>query len=160
MLPVIGRRSPLIDSTEKKVAAHPRPAFLPRDLNEEWDLIIGSHFNVLLAGTVSATQAVLEQLRTHLCEPLQEYRAQPGELVPEPQEGTFFLLEADRLDSRQQEQLLEWLGRAEEGGRVQVVATTSEPLFSLVEAGAFLASLYYRLNVVRMDLTESGDHLP
>jgi DNA-binding NtrC family response regulator len=35
----------------------------------------------------------------------------------------------------------------------------SEPLFSLAENRAFLADLYYRLNVVRMDLTSSGERL-
>jgi len=43
---------------------------------------------------------------------------------------------------------------------VQVVSTSSEPLFPLVETGAFLANLYYRLNVVRMNVMSSGETLP
>jgi transcriptional regulator of acetoin/glycerol metabolism len=39
---------------------------------------------------------------------------------------------------------------------VQVISTTSRPLFSLVERGAFLRELYYKLNVVRIDLIGVG----
>ena len=44
--------------------------------------------------------------------------------------------------------------------RVQIISTVSEPLFTLVEAGTFLADLYYRLNIVRMDLTPSSEANP
>jgi len=40
---------------------------------------------------------------------------------------------------------------------VQVVSTTSEPLFPLVQTGAFHPDLYYKLNVVLMDLLSVGE---
>jgi DNA-binding NtrC family response regulator len=53
------------------------------------------------------------------------------------------------LTAADQQRLLRWL---ESGERSQVLSTTSEPLFSLVERGQFLANLFYRLNVVRLDV--------
>ena len=38
-------------------------------------------------------------------------------------------------------------------GRARVVSTASESLFATVESGAFNDALYYRLNVVTIDLT-------
>ena len=43
-------------------------------------------------------------------------------------------------------------------GTVQVIATTSEPLFPLVERGAFLDVLYYRLNILRVEVPCVGGH--
>jgi transcriptional regulator of acetoin/glycerol metabolism len=37
---------------------------------------------------------------------------------------------------------------------VQVVSTSSTPLFPRVERGEFLNRLYYQLNVVYLDLTD------
>jgi len=137
-------------------AVRQRPIFLPFDLHAEWDLAIRARSNLLLAGSLSATDAMLAALKPHLRAPLRQYEPKTGEPVPQPREGTLVLLEVDRLDAKQQAQLVRWLDRFEERRRVQVVSTTAEPLFSLVEAGAFLASLYYRLNIVRMDVTASG----
>ena len=58
------------------------------------------------------------------------------------------------MDVNQQAQLFRWLDQFEQ--QVRVVSTTSEPIFLLVQAGAFLADLYYRLNIVLFDLTSSS----
>ena len=99
---------------------------------------------------------MLVALRPHLLMPLRQCKPRVGVAVPQPREGTLVLHDVGRLDGRQQAQLLQWLDRFDERQRVQVVSTTSEALFSLVEAGTFLAKLYYRLNVVRMDVTPLG----
>jgi hypothetical protein len=60
--------------------------------------------------------------------------------------GTLILEEAHRLSEPDQAHLLAWLN---DGGRmVQVLTTSSRPLFPLVEAASFLEPLYYRLNRV------------
>jgi DNA-binding NtrC family response regulator len=51
-------------------------------------------------------------------------------------------------------QLLEWLEKRV--GRTQIVSTTSESLLPQVESGAFNDILYYRLNTVHVDVTESA----
>jgi hypothetical protein len=136
-----------------EMAARQRPVFLPSHLRAEWDAVSQGHQNVLLVGQPSATNEMVVALTPHLREPLQRYSPAQGLPVPEPAEGTLVLLEVARLDGKQQARLVQWLDQFDQRVRVQVVSTTSKPLFSLVESGAFLADLYYKLNVVRIDLT-------
>jgi DNA-binding NtrC family response regulator len=60
------------------------------------------------------------------------------------------LHEVGMLEGDDQLRLLEWLETRPR--RVQIVSTTSSPLMPKVEAGTFNDSLYFRLNVVRIDL--------
>ena len=92
-----------------------------------------------------------------LGEPLQRYSPKAGVPVPQPSDGTLILLEVARLNVKQQTDLLRWLDEFDQRSHVQVISTTSKPLFSLVEKGAFLADLYYKLNVVRIDLIGSAN---
>lgn len=132
----------------EKNAEPQRRTFLPSDLRAEWKVATSTRNNLLLVGSSSATHAMLVALKSHLREPLCQFEPSAGVSVPQPTEGTLVLLEVAGLDKDQQGQLFRWLGESE--GRVQVISTTSKPLFSLVETGAFLTNLYYRLNVVRM----------
>ena len=68
--------------------------------------------------------------------------------MPLPAQGTLILLEVAGMAPREQAKLLRWLH--ERNGNVQIASTSAEPLFRLVEAGRFDASLYYRLNTVRI----------
>lgn len=129
------------------------PVCLPSHLRAEWDMVIRAHHNVLLAGTSSATSEILVAMGPHLRKPVQQYRPRIGASVPQPLEGTLILLEVDSLDLKQQTALLRWL---DQGLRVQVVSMTCKPLFALVETGVFLPDLYYRLNVVRIELNAAG----
>jgi len=141
----------------RELAAHRRPAFLPSHLSAEWDAVSQGHPNFLLVGTPSSTNEMLAAMTEHLREPLQWFNPKAGLSVPQPAEGTLVVPEVARLDTKQQAQLLRWLDQFEERPPVQVVSATSEPLFSLVATGAFLADLYYKLNVVRIDLIGSGN---
>ena len=47
------------------------------------------------------------------------------------------------LTDGQQEQLLAWMERHPS---IQVISVASRPLYPMVEAGSFHATLYYRLN--------------
>jgi DNA-binding NtrC family response regulator len=64
--------------------------------------------------------------------------------------GTLVLRDVDCLKPVEQVQLLEWLQQNDFA--LQVVASTSVPLLPRVATGAFLDSLYYRLNVLYLDL--------
>ena len=156
MQPATRWRPQLTMGSGKVTALPQRPIFLPVDLHAEWDLAVQARPNLLLVGESPATDAMLLALTPHLDKPIRQYRPEAGVPVPQPRDGALVLLEVNRLDAEQQAQLSRWLGRFDESGRVQVVSTASAQLFSLVETGAFLASLYYRLNVVRMDLTPGG----
>lgn len=122
---------------------------LPTERSLEWHAISRERCNVLVEALPAVIGQILELLRPRLRSPIEEYRPKVGVPVPQPAEGTLILLGIESLDADQQAQLLRWLD--EGNGRVQVASISSEPLFPLVEAGTFDASLYYRLNIVRID---------
>ena len=57
----------------------------------------------------------------------------------------------ETLTREEQDALHQWLSAG--NGRARVVSSASEALFPMVESGAFNDGLYYRLNVVTIDLT-------
>jgi transcriptional regulator of acetoin/glycerol metabolism len=59
------------------------------------------------------------------------------------------LYDVDRLTPDEQCRLLAWL---DEHLAAQVISTCREPLTPLIDAGVFLANLYYRLNTVLITL--------
>lgn len=129
----------------------PRPAFLGPDLHADWDLITTVHTNLLLIGSSSETGAMLNALEQHFRGPICRVKPKAGVVLPQPTEGTLIVSGVDGLDSDQQTQLLRWMPQRQ--SRVQVVCTSRESLFRLVDAGDFLSELYYRLNVVLLDVT-------
>jgi hypothetical protein len=66
--------------------------------------------------------------------------------------GTMILRDVDTLVHDDQCKLVNWLEQV--AGRMQVVSTASASLMPLVNAGAFIQTLYYRLNTIYMDLTD------
>jgi hypothetical protein len=106
--------------------------------------------NLLLEGPESQVDAVVFALRPHLPGPL---AAWCGGALPAEHRGTLIVQGAHRLDASQQQQLMQWLDDTQ--GTVRVIAT-SEPLFPLVGRGAFLDALYYRLNVIRVEVPAQG----
>jgi hypothetical protein len=141
----------------KQADARQFPMFLPVDHRPEWEMLVQARPNLLLDGSASATSEMLGALNPHLRQPIIQYDPNTGGPVPQPKEGTLVLVEVARLGANQQKQMLQWLNQFNGRALVQVVSTTSEPLFSKVEAGAFLDNLYYRLNIVRIDLAGSSD---
>jgi hypothetical protein len=80
--------------------------------------------------------------------------ALPGALVlPHVRQGTLLLENVTALTAAQQQELNAWLTDAPMAGaaEVQVVSVATEPMLPAVREGRFLESLYYRLNIVRMD---------
>jgi hypothetical protein len=140
--------------------AFPRDEVLPSEttgplateLSLEWNAISREHCNVLVEAMPAVAGQILEKLRPHLRTPIEEYRPEAGVPVPQPAEGTLILSGVESLDASQQAQLLHWLNQGKK--RVQLASISSQPLFPLVEAGTFDASLYYRLNVVRIEWVE------
>ena len=129
------------------------PGALPTELTLEWNAISREHCSVLVEAMPAVSGEILETLRTHLRSPIEEYRPTAGIPVPQPAHGTLILLGVESLDRGQQAQLLQWLDTGK--SRVQIVSISGQPLFPLVEAGTFDASLYYRLNIVRIEGFES-----
>jgi hypothetical protein len=121
---------------------------------DERHLIRTTRLNLLLIGMGHDTGELLSELRSALLEPISTWS--PGERLVLPthaQTGTFIINDISALGLDDQCRLNDWLGATD--GRTRVVSLTSKSVVPLIETGAFLSTLYYRLNVVCVDMTES-----
>jgi hypothetical protein len=124
-------------------------------IRQEWRLelqIAGAQrANLLLVGT-GAVPVLLEMLGLELLnERILSWH--PGEALtlPSPRHPASFIIhDVDQLTADQQDELLQWLDQA--AGRLRVISTTAEPLWTRVKNGSFDETLYYRLNVLYVDL--------
>jgi hypothetical protein len=116
--------------------------------SEEVLRLASAHTNLLLEGQEPRLEAVLGVLMTRLSRPVTIWS--PGIPMPGEDRGTLIVPRVDGLDDDQQRRLVHWLEKT--AGSVRVIATTSVPLFAMVQRGAFLDRLYYLLNIIRLDL--------
>jgi hypothetical protein len=132
------------------------PPALPRGIEIDpfdWDLIVTGRLNALLYGPRTVLETVVAELRPHLRAPLQVW-AGHGDVEPALRNhlfGTLVLEQAATYSLAQQRALLEWHDTT--ARNVQVIATTDQQPFDLVKRGTFLEPLYYRLNIVHIDLS-------
>jgi hypothetical protein len=115
----------------------------------QWERRIAhaARLNLLLIATDVDRRDVVDVLRCDCPEPLITWR--PGEtlMLPPPTEsGTLLLEDLSALPLDDQRRLYGWLDAST--GWMQVVSITSRSLLPSIEAGAFLETLYYRLNIV------------
>ena len=102
--------------------------------------------NLLVSCSGVGLEPVVTRL-ARLCQTPFEVCPVPGRLqLPERQVSTLLTYDAAALTLKQQIDLYDWSSRR--GRDTQVIAVTSTPLFSLVENGEFLESLFHRLNGV------------
>jgi hypothetical protein len=130
-------------------------------LPEDWRLARAAHVdlllmglprvNVLLIGMDRVIWSLLEALRPDLREPVVSWY--PGRRFALPAtgaSGTMVLQDVGGLTPEDQMRLFDWLER--NGGKTQVISTSSTPLLPRVQAGTFIDMLYYRLNTVCVDI--------
>ena len=128
------------------------PPLSPRDSRPERTLLRCHHPNVLIVGAGAALTSALKELRPFLRHPVVTTRLAELPALPPPGGGHTVVLEhVNALSLSEQRKLLNWLQA--NGDRTQLISTADRPLLSLVRRGQFLAPLYYRLNVVYLDLT-------
>ena len=125
-------------------------------LREDWSWLSGAHPNILLVGDGTATDAALSDLLSTYQSPVivRNCGGLPLVLPSTESVNTLILHDLAALLPGEQQMLSDWLSR--ENRRTQVVTTSSEALLPLVTSGAFPATLYYRLNVIYVDLTTSS----
>jgi transcriptional regulator of aromatic amino acid metabolism len=150
MMPAIRWRTRPAAEAATDVAA--RLSRASSDAREEWAILSRWHPNVLFEGVAAISEAAISELTPHLNGPIQCWTS--GQPLSESG-GTLIVREVGLLDSVEQRSLLRAIDEcAGRGDALQVIATTSTPLYSAVERAAFRPDLYYRLNVVRLDLVE------
>jgi hypothetical protein len=123
-------------------------------LREECRLARSARVNLLVVHSQGDLRNLLEWLKLDLQEPIVTWRA--GDrlvLPPVAWARTMILQDVGALGHTDQLSLIDWLERA--AGRTQVVSTSSTPLWPRIQAGAFIDSLYYRLNTVCVDVAGS-----
>jgi hypothetical protein len=128
------------------IAAPATDALLLDRSHREWRLVSEQPCNLLIEGTVPATDAVLHLLQPHIHEPIVWHKPTAPLELPSGETRTLMLTDAAALSGVDQQRLLAWID--DTGSRTRIVSTSPRSLFSLVEAGCFDAALYYRLNVL------------
>jgi len=127
-----------------------------------WQLARAAHVDLLLMGMPrinllliapdGVVRHVLQSLMPDLCEPVGGWSPGVPLTLPSPASaGTIILHDVHALPLVDQHRLLDWLELTR--GRTQVVSTTPIPLLPLVQAGEFIATLFYRLNTVCVDVS-------
>ena len=107
--------------------------------------------HLLAVGSDEALAGFLDSLLPHLRQPL--YRWAPGQCLQLPATGvlgTLIIENAGALSPSDQRRLFDWLTVTR--GDIRIVSTTAVALLPLVESRSFIASLYYRLNIVCIDV--------
>jgi hypothetical protein len=117
----------------------------------EWEIIVDARPNLLVEGPSSTTEGLIQVLASVSPEPWRDWRQAPPDA---PLSTTLVVRDADALTPEEQRLLLDRLNGV--GGQPprQIVSTSARPVFPLVERGVFLADLYYRMNSVRLPISE------
>jgi hypothetical protein len=114
----------------------------------DWRAIVSVRPNILLCGDKPFTGACLSALRP--------YCPAPVETLPRPEvgalsairEGAVILEDIHRYSCQEQRGVFDWLEQSD----VQLITTTETSLLNLIKRGRFIEQLYYRLNIVYLDL--------
>jgi hypothetical protein len=143
-----------VDSLRAHRAFAPRPT--DQRSSAEWpareeDLARFSRVNVLVVGSDDEVAKLITSLWPCFGTPVvARRRGEPLRLSPTlPPVRTAVVYDVDTLTGDEQRALNEWMT---ETNGARVVSTASESLLPMVNAGAFNDALYYRLNVVMIDL--------
>lgn len=114
--------------------------------------------NLLVTGPDEALTRFLDSALPNLRQPVSRWV--PGQCLLLPaigQCGTLIIENAGTLPPDEQRRLFDWLTMML--GNTQIVSTTTSGLLPLVATGGFLEALYYRLNIICIDVTAPSPDL-
>jgi hypothetical protein len=123
-------------------------------LSSDWEKVLTSHANTLLQGTQSDLDACVSALTPFCPAPVITPQDPIAATLAVIDTGSVILEDVSRYTLDEQREILSWLDV--NGSGVRLVTTTTERLFDLVEGGQFIATLYYRLNVIFIDLASDS----
>ena len=119
----------------------------------EWRPLFTLRPNILIEGQESDVEKTLVALtgdfRSGTCEWNSLVRAPDTSPI-----ATIIVREVTRLDTTELLKLMAWLNAT--SPRVQVIATSTTPVFQAVQQGRFPADVYYRLNTVMLAGAQRG----
>lgn len=121
-----------------------------------WGMLGSTYPNVLLVGEDAAVEDILDGLVPTCRQPVQT--CENGSVLPmslPADGGALILRDVGNLTDDGQRRLMEWLDSSRRG-RTQVIATSAVALWPQVVDGSFAAALYYRLNVIYLDLADGA----
>jgi hypothetical protein len=109
--------------------------------------------NTLLIGPTAKVDALIAALLPQLESPVAHWWPTESQPLPRLTSGTLILHDVAAIPPERQAWFSARLGAL--GRPVRVISTSETRVWPLVQRGAFLASLYYRLNVLCLDLTRT-----
>ena len=129
------------------------PAPRPEPIIRDEELARLTNVNLLIMGADDVVARFVTSLWPSFSAPsVVRRRDEPLRLAPASQQaGTILVYDVHALTRLEQHALSRWISAG--NGRTRVVSTTTQSLLPLLETGAFNDGLYYRLNVVTLDLT-------
>ena len=138
--------------------AHPRPDDTRADLAslqvppQEWRAIITVNPNLLIEGPEAGAEKIIDAIVTTVRCPVCEWGRPDSRQEPA---SILVVRRVDLFDDSDQRRLAEALSASTTPVR-QVITTSGQSLFTLVETGHFPETLYYRLNTIRLDLKDDA----
>jgi hypothetical protein len=118
---------------------------------DDWPALIRTRPNLLLTGPREATNAFLLAFTPFLQLPVRRVPCRGLRKLPQAG-GTVILDDVETLDGQQQQAFLWWLDEYSHTG-TQVISIAPTVLYNHVQAGTFLDALYYRLNVMYLEVS-------
>jgi hypothetical protein len=120
---------------------------VPQIVLHEWRALLQYHPNMLLEGNESDLEETLVALKKDFYPRLVSW-VETDPMFDPGVHASIIVREIARLPASSRDGLHRWLASASRP--IQIVSTSSIPLFPLVERNEFPAGLYYRLNVIRL----------
>jgi hypothetical protein len=115
----------------------------------EWQAACEYHCNLLIQAPQAAADDFLRRLLPHLRSPIHHARADSFTL-PTRAVSTVVLQNVTQMPTIEQNMLRAWMANPRH--TAQLISTATEPVYPLVQQGRFPAWLYYRLNVVLLQI--------
>jgi hypothetical protein len=123
--------------------------------SDDWRALLRTRANVLVSGPQRALTAFIHAAHDEMREPI---RSVNGSTLSLCEGCTLILLEVDALDGAGQRQLIQWMNEPR-NAETQIISLATIPLAPLVQTHRFDAELYYRLNVIYLEVLDSASRL-
>jgi hypothetical protein len=128
----------------------------PPGVERDLELVRRWRRNTLIVGTPETADALVTSLLPSLETPITSWPTTVASRPSRDAARTLIIPGLHRLDALEQQQLVEWLD--DRWQHVHVISLSDRQIFPLVEQGTFVEALYYRLNLLHLDLTTWLQH--